>query len=1121
MLENKAGGSGTKAQAASKLIGSLDNFVPGDDFDEYMERAENFFELNGVEDNVFKRRLIVHFIGLPALKKLQQLLYPNTHKEATYEEVVAKLKSYFSPKRTKIAESVEFFTRKQRDFEKVADYAVELQALSKHCQFGSYLDTGLRNKFIAGIENKKIKGELMNSADEMTFDQAVAKAKVLEQIEEDMVRMQAKGEAVNFVNRRNRMQRDGKRTRGRSGNSFRNAVRSKSRGFRKFQHEGQPKQEKRDNPKIRCFACGGEGHVARLCRFGRNRPNLNASIERETASSESEEDRPHGVNHVASVALFHELSLNGKCICFEVDSGATYTIMSEKDFRLNFARCVLRNCDVQLVVTTGEKLQIKGVSKFEVQKRCDYKVYVLDLLVVSSKRDFLPLLGRNWLDVLYPRWRDRFLNSVSNEAECRELDRERNVLVSLLKSRYADVLTKNLEESIEGFEAEIHLCDDSRPVFFRARDVPFALKEKVSDELDRLVRENVIKPTLRSDWASPLVVVPKSDGSVRLCVDCKVTINKVISNEHYPLPNISDIFAKLSGYRFFAKIDLSGAYMQIKVAESSQKYLTVNTHKGLFTYLRLPFGISSAASTFQRVLEEILKDLEGVQCFLDDILLGGETIKVVVNRVISVFERLKQYKVKVNLDKCEFLCDKISYLGHEISENGLRPNAEKVKAILEVPRPEDVSQLKSYLGMINYYSKFVPNLSIKLSPLYELIKKNRRYNWSAECETVFQDSKKLLVDNSVLYLYDPKLPIVVICDASAVGVGAVLCHVIDNVEKPVFYVSSTLSKAERNYPNLHREALAIVFGLKKFFKYIYGKKITVVTDNKPLVSIFDQKTGIPALAAARLQKYAYAISIFDFDIVYRKGKKIPDADALSRLPVKGETGVDSDVSICSVYADVGIDTREIGRATQADEFYRRLFKCVRDGWSEHAVPDDLKFYHDKVSSLSIAGECLLYCERVIIPSSCRERVLELLHGCHLGMIRMKQMARKYVYWRGMDDDIERFVRECKTCSMTGRSVSKEYSKWPNTGKPFERLHIDFFYVSGKTLFVVIDSYSKWMDVRIMRNTDANSVIKVLGSMFLIFGYCKTIVSDNGPPFGSEVFRNWANSLNITLLKSPP
>lgn len=156
----------------------------------------------------------------------------------------------------------------------------------------------------------------------------------------------------------------------------------------------------------------------------------------------------------------------------------------------------------------------------------------------------------------------------------------------------------------------------------------------------------------------------------------------------------------------------------------------------------------------------------------------------------------------------------------------------------------------------------------------------------------------------------------------------------------------------------------------------------------------------------------------------------------------------------------------------------------------------------------------------MVPSSCRERILELLHGCHLGIVRMKQMARRYVYWRGMDDDVERFVRGCRACSVTARAVTKEFTRWPSVNRPFERLHLDFCHIAGKTLLVIVDAYSKWIDVKVMRSTDAQSVIDVLVALFLVFGYCDSIVSDNGPPFGSEMFGSWAKWLGIKLIKSP-
>lgn len=216
---------------------------------------------------------------------------------------------------------------------------------------------------------------------------------------------------------------------------------------------------------------------------------------------------------------------------------------------------------------------------------------------------------------------------------------------------------------------------------------------------------------------------------------------------------------------------------------------------------------------------------------------------------------MNEHNVKINLDKSEFFRREIEYLGHLLTDEGLKPCESKLKAITDAPVPENLTQLKSYLGLINYYAKFLPNLSSELHVLYEMTKKGRKFIWTAECERVFQNSKRLLVGDEVLTLYDPDKPIVISCDASPYGIGAVLSHVVGNVEKPIMFASSTLSNSERNYAQLHREALAVVWSVKKFHKYIYGKRVIIYSDHEALKSIFSQTKGMPAVAAAWIQRW--------------------------------------------------------------------------------------------------------------------------------------------------------------------------------------------------------------------------------------------------------------------------
>lgn len=300
VVPSVSGSQAAKVEAVSgvKLIGTLENFVPSADFDDYLERAENFFELNDIKDDTFKRKLIVHFIGLPALKKLQQLLYPDTHRDVTYETVIEKLKSYFSPKKNRIAQSVEFFKRNQKEFENVADFAVELQALSKHCAFGEYLDKALRDKFIAGLRNAKIQGELLNSDDDTTFERAVSKAKNLEQIEADLVKMKSKQEYTNRINAGQYMRRSRSKTRGQDDGKH---SQQGSRERRSFSRKSSRNQGRKV---ITCFGCGKKGHIVRNCWKKRNMNGLASSDDESDLRQTGSESELH---HVTNLPLYRKV----------------------------------------------------------------------------------------------------------------------------------------------------------------------------------------------------------------------------------------------------------------------------------------------------------------------------------------------------------------------------------------------------------------------------------------------------------------------------------------------------------------------------------------------------------------------------------------------------------------------------------------------------------------------------------------------------------------------------------------------------------------------------------------------------------------------------------------------
>ncbi len=311
--------------------------------------------------------------------------------------------------------------------------------------------------------------------------------------------------------------------------------------------------------------------------------------------------------------------------------------------------------------------------------------------------------------------------------------------------------------------------------------------------------------------------------------------------------------------------------------------------------------MASAPSIFQAVMDQILQGLDHVTCFLDGILVTASSKEEHIRRLDEVLTRLERYGLRVKRSKCQFMQTSVEYLGHCIDKEGLHPTNEKVAAIVNGPKPNNVTELRSFLGLLNYYGWFLKNLSSRLQPLHNLLKQKQPWSWTAVCDMAFEEAKQLLLGSTVLVHYDGNRPLKLACDASPYGVGAVISHIMDNGEEhPIAFASRTLTEIEKKYAQIEREALSIIYGVRKFHKYIYGRKFTLITDHKPLLAILGPKAAIPTLAALRMQRWALVLMAYNYDIEYRKSADHMNADAMSRLPtvVKGCTG---NKEVCSTF----------------------------------------------------------------------------------------------------------------------------------------------------------------------------------------------------------------------------
>ncbi|XP_045765544.1 uncharacterized protein K02A2.6-like [Maniola jurtina] len=642
-----------------------------------------------------------------------------------------------------------------------------------------------------------------------------------------------------------------------------------------------------------------------------------------------------------------------------------------------------------------------------------------------------------------------------------------------------------------------------------------------------MLREGIIEPVDTSDWATPLVPVRKADGGLRICADYKVTLNPVLLVDRYPLPKIDDLLVNLNGAQIFSKIDLSQAYNQIELDDS--KALTViNTHRGLFKYNRLVFGLASSPGIFQRIMSTLLKGIPGVEIFLDDIIIGTKGDQKQHLKILEeVLNRLKLNGMKLKRNKCHFMLKEVKYLGYIISSEGVKVDEDKVAAVLKIPRPRDVPQLRSFLGLINFYAKFVKNVSSVLAPLYELLKKGVGWKWSAECERAFVKIKDILTSAPVLAHYDTNKPLVLTCDASAVGIGGVLTQAApDGSERAVVYVSRALTCSEKHYSQIDKEALAIVYCLKKLHQYLYGRRFTLRTDHKPLVSIFGPKYGVPAMAASRLQRWAIILSAYTYDIEYVNTRD-NGADGLSRLvaPAVNEESCDVPEQSYLHFAQDALllDYNMIKNQTMRDPLLSRVLCYIRDGWPGESEIREMQPYYNRKKELYEELGCVMWGYRVVIPEGCRSRVLAELHEAHMGIVKTKAMARSYVWWPGVDEAVEAACRACGVCAREADAPPHHaVASWPWPGKPWTRIHIDFLGpLFNKLYLIVVDAHTKWIEVFPVPSTAACHTIDKLKELFGRFGLVRQLVSDNGPPFQSKEVADFLKNHGIEHIFSAP
>lgn len=1168
---------------SSKMAANLklNGFSPEEEeFESYLERLEQLFIISKITTEKEKVAHIITTMGPSTYATLKDISRPKKPADLTFEEISTKLKRYYGSNKPVMVHRLDFYRSRQATNESLTDFLSDLKKKASFCDFGSFREEAIRDIFLCGVLDVSIQRALF-AKDE--------KKLTLAEAEKISLNMEAAARNTDIINESTDKFRVGKVSNG--------SDRQKSTCFCCGKN-GHKKSECRYR-EYDCNECGKTGHLSVVCMYksgnkwnsrsndqptgntsnlSNNRPHTSSTKPKSRTSSDKRRshksergERPRqnvkpmkksskvkhvyessdetsqsdsvsesGENPVYYVKTTRvnegkpitvKLKIEGSKIRMEADTGCAKSLVSKAIYNRYFGHIPLKRSNMSLRTLTNEDIMVQGTIKVKVRPEKGQKVIKLPLVVVGDDRSCYPsLLGRDWLAHIKLDWNRLFkVNKVHERLVSNDDSIEDTV------AKY-DVFNNELG-CIKGVQVKLEIEEDAEQKFFKPRPIPFALKDKVADELNRMVKNGVLEKIEYNDWSTPIVPVRKPSGDVRICGDYKITINPVLKVKEHPLPLPEELFQKLNGGEKFSKLDLSNAYQQVELDIESRKYVCINTHMGLYRYTRLPFGVASATAIFQEIMEKIISGLAGVACYVDDLIVTGKNDLDHKQNLENLLQRLSKWGIRLKLSKCVFMRKSIEYLGFRVDAEGIHPTESKVEAILNAPEPTNEHELHSLCGVISYYRRFIPNLATIMAPLNAL-KGNKEFIWDDSCKTAFKAVKDVLSSAKVLVHYDPKKQISLATDASPYGVSAIISHTDNNADRPIAYASRSLTSAEKNYSQLEREALAIIFGITKFHQYLYARQFTLWTDNKPLSLILGPKKGIPVLAASRLQRWAVMLGAYSYDIKFRSAEKNGNADFLSRLPIKNKskTNLNKREDFTVFWTKEGtkmnqtqinslpITHAQISRATEKDKILSRVLHFIKYGWPDEStkLSDELAVWKNKQHELTIEENCILWGLRVVIPEKYRNRILSDLHSQHPGIVRMKSLARMHVYWPNITADIEHTVQSCSKCQMQTDPVKASKNPWIWPSRPGARVHIDFAGpFMGGMYMIIIDAHSKWIDVVQMNKITSAATIKVLTNTFASWGIPEQIVSDNGPAFISQEFEMFMTLHGIKHIKSSP
>lgn len=907
-----------------------------------------------------------------------------------------------------------------------------------------------------------------------------------------------------------------------------------------------------------CELCNKRGHYKKMCLSSRphNREKSRHSKQRQKRQSESVQcvEQNHYAESLDTIkvstnvmkvdATKHEVftkldiippGITGRKfdIKLKLDTGASGNTLPlriiKKIYGENYSKHVIRE-NVKLTAYNGKTISYKGsihMNLVRSHKEFRTKFYIIDVPEINGYRvpAILGLPSCEELGLIT-------INDLKSQKSTQPLKHNlTNLTLDALKAMFPESF--DAIGNIEG-KVKLHLKDNAEPFIAAPRKCSIHMKDKIKAELDNMEDKGIIrKVNEHTDWCSNVCFVTKSDNSLRVCLDPK-KLNENLKRCPHKVPTTEELNPLFSGAKYFSKLDAKAGYWSLKLDESSQLLTTFRSPLGQrYCYNRLPFGLNVSQDEYQKKMDEVLENMNGVASIADDVCVTGKTEEEHDQNLLDLMKRASQKGLVFNSKKCDIKKSSISFFGNVYTKDGIKPDPKKVSDIQGMPSPTNKDELRRFLGMITYLSQFIPKYSDKTAILRDLIKESNPWCWEDNHEEAYNSLKGEVTEKSLLSYLDVSAHTTLEVDASTKGLGAAI---IQN-GKPVAFASKALTDTQSRYSNIEREMLAIVFGCERFHTLLYGKSFSVVTDHKPLVTI----TCKNILAApARLQRMLLRVQGYNFNVTYRPGSQMILADALSRLPNeenKGSFDLDNRID----FIDIEINTaklvevaminlgsekkKSIKEETPQDPVLNALKELVYNGWPNNIkeLSPELRSYWSCRDEIAIESGVLFKGKQVIIPESMRPELLNRLHQSHQGIDKTRRLSRESVYWPNINKEIEKVCKNCTHCQEYQHN-NKKAPMIPHElpSKPWQYIASDLFEIEGKQFLITADKYSKLPLVEEMAiPVTSNSVAQKIKQQCALFGKPERIFTDNGPQYTGQAFKSFISEWGITHITSSP